>query len=353
MEAIVPIHEHVRSLHGDPLAAGAGARGRRRAGEALTDGRRQRGRPGRPDPACRAAARRGPPARRQVDQPPGVDHGRAGRGREPDPRRGRRRGCALDGGHHRSPGRVGGAGRRRRPERRLPGDLARRRRPARACRGARLRELRDEPAAGCRDDRRTAAEGGPGWGQFIAPPTGGSYHRTAALDGRGAPGTRRRLPPSTHRGRCYPAPTDRLPDPGAKCPGQVGDPSRGAPGGGTDDGSRGGRDPGSHGANAPGPGDPRRTARRLGCGGLDGRRRADGARDRGAGSRRRVGGCLLARRGRDPRGRRAHDPGRRRQPDAASRHRHPALDGRADRGTTGGRMRPVPAPRTSASHAPT
>ena len=66
-----------------------------------------------------------------------------------------------------------------------------------------------------------------------------------------------------------------------------------------------------------------------------------------------VGGCLLARRGRDPRGRRAHDPRRRRQPDAASRHRHPPLDGRADRGTTGGRMRPVPAPRTSASRAPT
>ena len=36
MEALVPIHEHVRSLHGDPLAAGAGARRRRRAGEALT-----------------------------------------------------------------------------------------------------------------------------------------------------------------------------------------------------------------------------------------------------------------------------------------------------------------------------
>ena len=83
MAAIVPVHEQVRTLHGDPLPSG-------RAGPAAAAGwpgiERARGtnRGGRPArrracPRGGATARRAAPARRQVDQPPGADAGGAGR----------------------------------------------------------------------------------------------------------------------------------------------------------------------------------------------------------------------------------------------------------------------------------
>ena len=91
MAAIVPIHEQVRGLTlGDGMSATAAS-----------------GRAGRPRPGERPPARRPPPARRQVDQPSGADPGRAGRRREPDRGRRRRRRRALDGRHR------GGAGRHR------------------------------------------------------------------------------------------------------------------------------------------------------------------------------------------------------------------------------------------------
>ena len=79
-------------------------------------------------------------------------------------------------------------------------------RPRAARRHAGLRQLRHESATHRRDARRPAPDLRPGRGRFIAPPTGRSYHRATAPDGRGAPRSKRRFPPSPHRGRAYPAP---------------------------------------------------------------------------------------------------------------------------------------------------
>ena len=55
----------------------------------------------------------------------------------------------------------------------------------RAGRAARLRQLRDEPAAAGRDARRPADDGHAGWRCLVATPSGGSYHRTTAAMGAG------------------------------------------------------------------------------------------------------------------------------------------------------------------------
>ena len=94
MEAIVPVHDHVRGLYAEPFSRTPGPAVRRRgrsapsrAVEALSattapgsaaDVARVR--------AARAPARRAPPAGRQVGQPSGADARRPGRGREPDRR---------------------------------------------------------------------------------------------------------------------------------------------------------------------------------------------------------------------------------------------------------------------------
>ncbi len=88
-------------------------------------------------------------------------------------------------------------------------------------------------------------------GRVVARPSGGSYHRTAALDGRRASRPPERLPSATDRGRSYPAPGDRRHDVRAERTGEVGDPAGGAAGGRGDDGPRVGRDARSHGADAP------------------------------------------------------------------------------------------------------
>ena len=111
------------------------------------------------------------------------------------------------------------------------------------------------------------------------------------------------LPPLTVIGRHPLVAVDRL-DPRPERPGQVGDPAGGAPGGRLDDRPRGGRDARPHGADAAGARDPVRTER-LADDASDGAEGAvaitieggsDGAGDRRAGSRRRVGGRVLARR---------------------------------------------------------
>ena len=109
MEAIVPVHEHVRGLHGDripwpaPRRASAPATG----WPSIDRGRRRHG------PARRAAARRAAAARRQVDQPSRADPVCAGRRREPDhaapatgPMSARRQGSCARSGDGRGPART-------------------------------------------------------------------------------------------------------------------------------------------------------------------------------------------------------------------------------------------------------
>ena len=190
---------------------------------------------------------------------------------------------------------------RRGPDGRLPGRLARRRRPARAGRRPRLRQLRDEPAADERRARRPADDLHARWRCVVAWPSGGSYHRTAALDGRRASRTIERLPTSTDRDRSYPAPGHRRHDVGAERTGEVGDPAGGAASGWGDDGSRVDRDSRSHGTDAAGAGRAGRADGRAGwLGGLDDPGRVGCADDDGTGPGRRLGGGVLARRGRDP-----------------------------------------------------
>ena len=97
-----------------------------------------------------------------------------------------------------------------------------------------------------------AADPRPRRRSLVAAATGGSYHRTAALDGRGAPCAPERFPSATDRGRPHPAPGDRRDDRRPERPGEVGDPAGGAAGRRSDDRPRGDRDPRSHRADAPG-----------------------------------------------------------------------------------------------------
>jgi 3-deoxy-7-phosphoheptulonate synthase len=99
MDAIVPVHEHVRRSTATPSSRRR-ARARRRrppvrtAWRSIDHGRRRHG------PARDAVARRAAAARRQVDQPPSPDPLGAGHRREPDHRRRRWRRCPLDRGDH-------------------------------------------------------------------------------------------------------------------------------------------------------------------------------------------------------------------------------------------------------------
>ena len=231
--------------------------------------------------AERPPARRAAPAGRQVDQPPGADPRRAGCRREPDRRSRRRRRRSLDRRDHaprsgrRSSASVDAAtaGDGRTVE--LPDRLARRRRPPPAGRGPGLRQLGDEPPAAERRPCRIADDRHARRRRFVASAPGRSYHRTAALDGRRAPGAPERLPPSPDRGWSYPAPGDRLHDARAECAGEVGSPPGGASGGGPNDGPRVDRDPRPHGADAPRTRRAGRAGRHAGWrGGLDGTRRA-------------------------------------------------------------------------------
>ena len=210
---------------------------------------RRRGRHG------RSAARRAAPARRQVDQP-----SRAAAG---GPGRRARAGSAAAGdgadvrstaGHRPGAGRDGGARPRGRADRRLSRGLARGRWAPPAGSHARLRQLRHEPAADERGPRRAADDGHPRRRRFIARPSGGSYHRTAALDGGVAPCPAERFPSSPDRDRSYPADGHRLHHTRPERPGEVGGPAGRPSGRWSDDRSGGGRDARSHGADAPGRG---------------------------------------------------------------------------------------------------
>ena len=229
-------------------------------------------------PPGRAPARRTAPARRQVGQPPRPAARRDGRGREPDHRGRRRRGRPLDGRDRASARRDGGTRPRGRPDGRLSGRLAGRRRTPATRGDAGLRQLRHEPAADERDPRRPAADGHPGRRRFVARPSGGSYHRTAALDGGGAPCPAERFPSSPDRDRSYPAGGHRLHHPGPERSGEVGGPAGRPPGGRSDDGPRVDRHAGSHGTDAALARRARGARRRTGSGGdVDGPRRDAGA----------------------------------------------------------------------------
>ena len=130
--------------------------------------------------------------------------------------------------------------------------------------------------------RRPALPERPRRRRFIATPSGRSYHRTAALDGRGAARPVGRLPSAGHRDRSHPAPGGRRRDARPERPGQVGDPAGRAAGGRPDDGPRVGRDARSHGADAAG-------ARHRGRDGALGRRSP--GEWRSDQSRRRVDGA--------------------------------------------------------------
>ena len=322
MAALVPVHEHVRGAPRRPGPAAAG-RGRRSAGWRSIE-RRRRSPAVRPTP--RSSARpRGCAASSRLPGDKSISHralmlATLAAGESRIDGRGRRRRRPLDGGD-----RARALGARRSsgladdgPARRLPGRLARRRRAPRARRRPRLRQLRDEPAAVRRDPRRAAAYARPRRRRFVARPSGGSYHRTAALDGRGAPRRAERLPSAADRGRSHPAPGDR----------RVDDRSR-APRSSRRSCWRGcGRTAGRRSARR-----SRRAITRSGCcgrgacrsseaptvgrrGGDQSRRRGDGAGGRRAGSGRRLGGRVLAGRRRDP-------PGRRARPCAASASTRP------------------------------
>ena len=235
-----------------------GARSARRRAPATAPGWRSierrdrlRGRFGRGRrPPGRAPARRTAPARRQVRQPPRAAARRDGRGREPD-HRGRRRGRRpLDRRDRASARRDGGTRPRGRPHGRLSGGLARRGWAPPTRDDARLRQLRHEPAVDERDPRRTAADGHVGRRRFVARPSGGSYHRTAALDGGAAPCPAERFPSSPDRDRSYPAGGHRLHHPGPERSGEVGGPPGRPQGGWSDDRPGVDRHTGSHGTDA-------------------------------------------------------------------------------------------------------
>ena len=217
----------------------------RRASAPRPDRAARRARPGE-----RAPARRAAPARRQVGQPSCADAGRPGRWREPHQRRRRRGGRALDGGHRRRARARPSTGSRARARRSATASSRVARTHSRRPRANSIAELRDEPPADERRPGRAAPDGHPRRRRFVAPPSGGSYHRTTALDGCRPPWPARRFPPTTDRDRSYPASGDRLHDDGAERTGEVGHPARGTSRGRADDGPRVGRDPRPHGTDA-------------------------------------------------------------------------------------------------------
>ena len=251
MAAVVPVHEQVRGLYGPR---------RVRRDSPAADSSPSPGVRGERPPARRAAA-----ARRQVDQPPGADAGGAAAGESRHRGRRRRRRRPLDGRDRGAPsGREVERRRRRRADRRPTGSS---RRAPTACAspppildcgnsGTSLRLIAGMLAG---LPMTTTLDGDA----FIARPSGRSYHRTTALDGRGAPRPPERLPPSRDRGRSYPAPGDRVRDAGAERAGEVGDPAGGVASGWADDGPRIGRDARPHGADAAG---ARRAGRAHGIG---------------------------------------------------------------------------------------
>ena len=187
----------------------------------------------------------------------------------------------------------------------------------------RLRQLRHEPAAGRRDPRRAALPARPRRRRFVAPPSGGSYHRATALDGRGAPRStndaRRRSPWSDtpRSGRS----TTRRPVPSAQVKSAILLAALRAEGRTTVREAVATRDHTERMLRARGVPVERgggRTGRRRRD---ESRRRDGGAGGRRAGAGRRLRGGLLAGRGRDPSRRRADAPRRRRQPDPPRGHR--------------------------------
>ena len=210
---------------------------------------------------------------------------RPGRGPQPDLRSRRR---TRRPGHGRDRGRARGdrgAGPRGRPQRRLPGRLAGRGRPPRGRGRARLPQLRDEPAALLRRAGRPAVLLDPGRRRFVAEPSGGPYHRTAALDGRGSVRPPFRFPPTAGRDRSFaasPRSTTRPRVPSAQVKSAI--LLAGLRAEGHDHGARGGRHARPHRADAAGA-----------------RRSTSGASRRRVG--RRSGGLELWRAERDSRGR--------------------------------------------------
>ena len=159
------------------------------------------------------------------------------------------------------------------------------------------------------------------------------------------------LPPLTVVGRT-PLRAIDVRDAGAERAGEVGDPAGRAAGGRPDDGPRVGRDARPHGADAAGARRAGRARRTAPDGSVAWTVRGGVAVQAidGTGPGRRLGGGVLAGRGRDPSRRRADAPRRRRQPDPPRGHRHPALDGRRHRRAAARRRRPTTA---SASRWPT
>ena len=187
-------------------------RGRRRAVEALTRHDRARTRR-RPSSAPRARLRGDlRAARRQVDQP-----SRAAPGRRSPPARAGSSG-AGDGADVRSTAGIvrGARGDRRAASAATAGRSttgSSRRAPTASASPAAILDCGNSGTSLrliARRARGPAADGTPRRRRFVARPPGGSYHRTAALDGRRAPRPAERLPPSPDRGRSHPAPGHRL-----------------------------------------------------------------------------------------------------------------------------------------------
>ena len=235
MDALVPVHEHVRDLHGDPVAWPAP----RRSAAATAwpgidrDRRRHASRP------AAAPARRAAAARRQVDQPPRADArrcwptaraGSPGRATAPTSARPRPRSS------RRSARRVERRPRRRRPERRLrgrrrPGPTGSPSRPARSTAATPARACGSSPAwsPGCRCGSSSTATrrcGAVRWLVSSSRCVGWARWSTVGAE---------RFPPAPHRGRAHPAQGDRLHDAGAVGAGEVGDPAGGPSGRGTND----------------------------------------------------------------------------------------------------------------------
>ena len=238
MAQLVPVHEHVRGMYDDPPSRRPRASGPATGSAGIDDDhdlsvdivRYRRDRTG------RAAARRAAAARRQVDQPSGPDARDAGRRREPDQRRGRRRRRALDG--RRSAGALGANVERLDVDRaggrdgRLPGRLAGRRRAPRAGERPRLRQLRDQPPPVRRDRRRTAVPDASSTATIRCDGDRSlvSSNRCARWARRSTRRADDSLPPLTVIGRSPLDAVDTL-DAGSERPGEVGDPAGGAPGG--------------------------------------------------------------------------------------------------------------------------
>ena len=153
-----------------------------------------------------ASARRAPRARRQVGQPSGADAGGPRRRREPDRGAGDGADVRSTAGIVRSARRAGGATPRRRVRRSAIGSS----RPAPTASSSPTAIL-DCGNSGTiapahrRRPRGTPDDDHPRRRRVVAPPSGRSYHRAAAPDGRSAVRPPERLPSSPDRGRPYPA----------------------------------------------------------------------------------------------------------------------------------------------------